>query len=52
MPVPREACRDVAVVDRFDLWRERGHAIWLSDGAVRIESARDRQADRPWVTKR
>lgn len=52
MPVPRGTCRGAAVVDRFDLWREGAHAIWLSDGAVRIESARDRQGDRPWVVKR
>lgn len=51
MPVPREVCPHVAVVDRFDLWREGAHAIWLSDGAVRIESVRDRQGDRPWVPK-
>jgi competence protein ComEC len=52
MPVPRGACRGAAVIDRFDLWREGAHAIWLSGGAVRIESVRERQGDRPWVTKR
>lgn len=37
------------VIDRFDLWRMGGHAIWLQEGKVRVESVRERRGERPWV---
>ncbi|MBT6116529.1 MAG: DUF4131 domain-containing protein [Rhodospirillaceae bacterium] len=52
MPVPRGRCRGAKVVDRFDLWRDGTHAVWLSENGIRIESVLSRQGDRPWVTKR
>ncbi|MEX0923806.1 MAG: ComEC/Rec2 family competence protein [Rhodovibrionaceae bacterium] len=37
-------------IDRFDLWREGPHAVWLDpEGAVRIVSVQDRRGRRPWV---
>lgn len=46
----RGACpRPVVVVDRFDLWREGAHAIWLDDEGVRIASVNGVRGDRPWV---
>ncbi|HYM30851.1 MAG TPA: ComEC/Rec2 family competence protein [Candidatus Cybelea sp.] len=37
------------VVDRFDLWRRGGHAIYLrDDGTVRIETVADWRGVRPW----
>ncbi|MCW5748584.1 MAG: ComEC/Rec2 family competence protein [Alphaproteobacteria bacterium] len=49
----RGRCRSVPkVVDRFDMWRQGAHAIWVGDnGAVRIESTRQIRGDRPWVPK-
>ena len=41
-----------AVIDRFDLWREGAHAIWLEDGGARIESVTDWQGARPWAPHR
>ncbi len=41
-----------AVIDRFDLWREGAHAIWLEDGGARIESVTDWQGARPWAPRR
>ena len=38
------------VVDRFDLWRHGGHAVWL-DGP-RIETVVEEQGRRPWTTRR
>ncbi len=38
------------VIDRFDLWRYGGHAVWL-DGP-RIVTVADVQGNRPWSTKR
>ncbi|MGE0256606.1 MAG: ComEC/Rec2 family competence protein [Alphaproteobacteria bacterium] len=39
----------VAVIDRRDLWREGGHAVWLG-GPLRIETVNGGRGDRPWVS--
>ena len=41
-----------AVVDRFDLWRGGGHAIWLERDGFRVESVVSRRGERPWVLRR
>ena len=63
---PREACATAAVVvsaepvrgrcaapfvvDRFAVWRNGAHAIWLdARGGVRVVSDRQARGDRPWV---
>ena len=41
------------VIDRFDLWRRGGHAIWVrGDGSVTVESVESRRGARPWTSKR
>ena len=45
----RRSCTGTAVIDRFDLWRNGTHAIWLEGQSPRIETVRGRQGDRPWV---
>ncbi len=48
----RGACpHPVAVVDRFDLWRDGAHAIWLEPDAVRVLSVNGLRGDRPWVLR-
>ncbi|MGH6961173.1 MAG: ComEC/Rec2 family competence protein, partial [Dongiaceae bacterium] len=49
----RGPCRSAKrVIDRFDLWRDGAHALWIDDEqAVRIESVRARRGDRPWVVQ-
>lgn len=48
----RGACpRPVAVVDRFDLWQEGAHAIWLDEDEVRVLSVNGLRGDRPWVIR-
>jgi competence protein ComEC len=47
----RRACAGVPVIDRFDLWRNGTHAIWLEGRDPRIETVRGRQGDRPWVPR-
>ena len=38
------------VVDRFDLWRDGAHAVWLSEGGrLRVESVRSRRGRRSWT---
>ncbi|TDI59427.1 MAG: hypothetical protein E2O92_07650 [Alphaproteobacteria bacterium] len=42
-------CRDTElVIDRFDLWRAGGHAIWVGDKGLRVETVADHQGQRPW----
>lgn len=46
----RGACPSVPTrIDRFDLWRNGAHALYLDGGGVRIETARESQGARPWV---
>ncbi|MDE0203784.1 MAG: ComEC/Rec2 family competence protein [Rhodospirillaceae bacterium] len=40
------------VVDRFDLWRGGGHAIWLDEDGARVESVARARGERPWVARR
>ncbi|MBT6406022.1 MAG: ComEC family competence protein [Rhodospirillaceae bacterium] len=49
----RRACRGPdAVIDRFDLWRDGAHAVWLGgDEGVRIESVNAGRGERPWVLR-
>jgi len=37
------------VIDRFSVWRDGGHAVWLDRGAVTAESVRAARGERPWV---
>ena len=50
-PLRGLAC-DAMVIDRFDLWREGAHAIWLSSTRIRTESVSDRRGQRPWTRPR
>jgi competence protein ComEC len=46
----RIPCRAPAVIDRFDLWRNGAHAVWVGDdGAIDVRSVREMRGDRPWV---
>jgi len=48
----RRGCEAMVVIDRFDLWRDGGHAVWLGkDGAIRVESVNGRRGHRPWVLR-
>jgi competence protein ComEC len=39
----------VAYVDRFSVWRDGAHAIWLEPSGPRIMSDREYRGTRPWV---
>jgi competence protein ComEC len=42
----------MAVIDRFDLWRNGAHAIWVGrDGSIDIRSVQELRGDRPWVVR-
>ena len=40
------------VVDRFDLWRSGGHAIWLAADGVVVENVAESRGKRPWAARR
>ncbi|MBP0445709.1 ComEC/Rec2 family competence protein [Roseomonas sp. SSH11] len=45
----RGRCRDTPGVDRFSVWRDGAHAIWLGPGGATILSDRAWRGNRPWV---
>ena len=50
----RDLCRESGsrapiVIDRFDLWRNGGHAIWLGGDSIQIRSVAETRGNRPWV---
>ncbi len=49
VPVRRQCPSAALVVDRFSVWRDGGHAIWLDRDGVRAESVRAARGARPWV---
>ena len=54
VPVRTPCPKARIVVDRFDLWRNGAHAIWLGEGDaanIRVESVNQGRGDRPWVLR-
>jgi len=47
--VPADGPCRVSVIDPARLQQQGGHAIWLSQEGLRIETVRDGQGERPWV---
>ena len=45
----RGRCRETPRVDRFSVWRDGAHAVWLGAGGATILSDRAFRGDRPWV---
>lgn len=39
------------VIDRFDLWREGAHGIWIEKSGARVESVNALRGKRPWVLR-
>ena len=51
-PAPWRLCRDrERVIDRWSVWKDGAHAVWLSGDGIRIESVRGVAGERPWVPK-
>lgn len=43
-------CRGpTVVIDRFDLWRDGGHAVWMDGERIEVRSVGEERGDRPWV---
>jgi competence protein ComEC len=52
LPV-RGACPSASlVIDRFDLWRQGAHAVYLDGGrSHRVDNVRAWQGERPWTAR-
>ena len=37
------------IIDRFSVWREGAHAVWLDAAGARVLTARAVTGDRPWA---
>ena len=49
VPVRRRCATPLLVIDRFDLWREGAHALYVEDdGDIVVRTAHDGRGDRPW----
>jgi competence protein ComEC len=48
----RGRCEASAVVDRFAVWRDGAHAVWLTPGGAVVLSDRAHRGARPWVPPR
>lgn len=48
----RRACPSAArVIDRFDLWRDGGHAVWIGRDRIRVQTVGETRGERPWVAR-
>lgn len=48
-PARGECPRGVGLLDRFTVWRDGAHAVWIEGGSVRVLSDRAARGERPWV---
>jgi competence protein ComEC len=50
VPVPRGECAaPLTVIDRFDVWRESGHALYIDGADWTVRTVREVRGERPWV---
>ncbi len=52
VPVRRRCPAPSVVIDRFDLWREGAHALWVRPDGMRMASVNALRGERPWVPSR
>ena len=48
-PARGECPRGVGLLDRFTVWRDSTHAVWIDGDGVRVLSDRAERGQRPWV---
>jgi len=48
-PARGECPAGIPYIDRFSVWRDGAHAIWLTAAAPHVLSDRANRGDRPWV---
>jgi competence protein ComEC len=45
----RGECPSAGLLDRFTVWRDGAHAVWITPDGVRVVSDRAYRGQRPWV---
>jgi len=50
-PVRRGCGGPQVVIDRLDLWRQGGHALWITPTEIRVLSVAATRGSRPWVVR-
>jgi len=51
VPIRRKCTGPELVIDRFDMWRNGGYALWLNKDGVRVANVNDTRGNRPWVLR-
>jgi competence protein ComEC len=51
-PIRRAQCRGPIIIDKFKLWRDGAHALWLDGERLRVETVRESRGERPWTARR
>lgn len=51
VPVRKPCPSADVVIDRFDVWRNGAHALWLTGEETRVESVNQTRGHRPWVLR-
>ncbi|NQZ13934.1 MAG: ComEC/Rec2 family competence protein [Alphaproteobacteria bacterium] len=47
-PVNKRLCNSRFIIDRFDVWREGAHAIWVNGDDIKIKTDANVRGKRPW----
>ncbi len=47
----RTKCPATVVIDRFDLWRDGAHALWLNGDRIDVKTVNGNRGHRPWVIR-
>ena len=47
-PLRRRCAEAAARIDRFDVWRNGTHAVYVTGSTIRVETARQSAGERPW----
>ena len=47
-PVLVRDCKATTIIDDPALWHRGAHALYITDGGVRVETVRDHRGQRPW----
>src|SRR4029079_3406624 len=50
-PIRRAQCRGPIIIDKFKLWRDGAHALWLDGECLRVETVRESRGERPWTAR-
>lgn len=52
VPIRQVCGNPETTIDRFDLWRNGAHAIWIDERSIHIKSVAKTRGERPWVIVR